>query len=358
VINAKKHLGGLYRTEPRKREGYLRLDMNESPAGLPGAFIRRSLAAAGSDFVAMYPEYGRLIGAIARHNRIAKENICLSNGSDAAIKYIFDAYISAGDRVLLTNPTFAMYPIYCRIFNARPVLIPYNRDLSFPLKDFMNAISPKIKMAVLVNPNNPTGSVLKREELLKIIRKAKACNVLLLADEAYFYFYSGTMIRDIKKFDNLVVTRSFSKLCASASARVGYAAAHKNIIENLRRVKPTYDVNSFGVLLAQELLERPRLLEGLIERTKAGKDFIISRLKASGIKYIFGKANFILIRSPQDPEVLMKKLEKKKILVGGGFRQPFLKDYIRITIGEKKQMKAFWDAFSSICCERKPKGKR
>lgn len=348
MISAKVHLKGLYRTDTKQREGYLRLDMNESVSGMPDRFVKNILSRVDSNFVAMYPEYNRLLNKVASHNGLSPANICLSNGSDAAIKYIFDAYVAPGDKVLLTDPTFAMYPIYCRIFNAKPVFVPYNHDLSFPVEAYLRKISRGIKLAVIVNPNNPTGSVIDKNTIRKIIRKAAANNVLVLVDEAYFYFYPETIIAEIKNFKNLIVSRSFSKLCGLASGRVGYAAADKDIIENLKRVKPTYDVNAFGVLFAEAILDDPRVINSLIKKTNEGKRFILNKLVKSGIEYSKGNANFVLIKCYERSDTIMRKLSAKKILVGGGFKQPFLKDYIRITVGDRKQMKAFWDVFVKI----------
>jgi len=345
MIKTKSHLKDLYRTKPRSRRGYLCLDMNEGMPGLPDGFVRRTISSIKGDFLALYPEYHALKKTIAAHNGIAAENICLSNGSDGAIKYIFDAYISPGDKVLMTDPTFAMYPVYCKMFRARPVIVEYNDDLSFPMEKFLKSISRGIRMAVVVNPNNPSGTALKVRELIPIIKKAHESDTIIIVDEAYFYFYPETTIRLIKKYDNLIVLRTFSKLCGLAGLRIGYAASSPEITKNLRKIRPTYDVNAAAALFAEGLLKNKNIIRKLISVLKEGADYLISRLKEEGIEYKRGVANFVLIRCGDRVGEMIDRLERKGVLVNGNFRQKFLKDYLRVTISNKRYMARFWNIF-------------
>jgi histidinol-phosphate aminotransferase len=322
--------------------------MNEGVPGLPDSFVRRTLLRVDRDALSTYPEYRPLQKKIALQNRIRPENICLTNGSDAAIKYIFDAYVSRGEKVLLTDPTFAMYPVYCQMYNARPIILDYGPDLSFPYENFLKRITRGIRLAVIVNPNNPCGSVLAQEKILKIIKKAKKNNVLVVVDEAYFYTYSHSVIKYIKSYNNLVVLRSFSKLLGMAGVRLGFAASCPQLIENLRKVRPSFDVNSVAVLLAEEILERPKVIRNLIAQAREGKEYLAKRLSAAGIEYKAGQANFLLIKCGKKAKEIMKQLAEKKVLVGGAFKQHLLKDYIRITIGDKRQMKKFWESFLPV----------
>ena len=199
--------------------------MNEGVPGLPSSFVKETLAGIDGEWLATYPEYHTLQEKLAIHNGLAPENLILSNGSDGAIKYIFDAYVSPGDRILLADPTFAMYPVYCRMFEAEPLVVPYRPDLSFPWQEFLDQMVPGVRLAVVVNPNNPTGSALPASRIIEMIRHAARYKILLLVDEAYFYYYPETVIQAVKEFENLIVLRTFSKLCGMAALRLGYAAA-------------------------------------------------------------------------------------------------------------------------------------
>jgi histidinol-phosphate aminotransferase len=344
---AKAHLAKVQRSNPHSssRKGYLRLDMNEGVPGLPEDFVTEVRAEMDAQFLATYPEYEALQEKVARHNGIFPENIILSNGSDGAIKYIFDAYVSPGDRILLTDPTFAMYPVYCQIFAARPVVLSCRADLSFSAEDFQRQLAGDIRLAVVVNPNNPTGYAFPPAQLLAMIREASEHDVLLVVDEAYFYFYPATVIGEINRFDNLIVLRTFSKLCGLAAARLGYAAASPNIIENLRKVRPTYDVNGLAVALAEKLLENSEIIPKLIKGAAAGKVFLVRKLVDADIAHQAGEANFVLIRCNKRLPELIKRLAEEQILVGGEFSHPHLRNYLRVTVGRREIMEAFWEKF-------------
>lgn len=353
---AKPHLKNVYRIDPdaKSRKGYMRLDMNEGVPGLPRGFVKAAMSKIDAEYLATYPEYATLRKKIGRHNSLNPNNIYLANGSDGAIKNIFDAYISKGDKVLLTDPTFAMYPVYCSIFDARPLYVEYEDDMSFPTEAFIKNISKSIKLAVVVNPNNPTGSAISRKDLIKIIEKCASVNALIIVDEAYFYFYQSSVIDLVKKYKNLIVLRTFSKLCGMAAARVGYVAASPEIVDNLQKVKPTYDVNGLAAFLAEELLDRPGLIKGLIRSAGRGREYLLGKLNKDGIEHKAGCANFILIKCDGRVAEIMKRLaDEKHILVGGGFKNKFLKDCIRVTIGSIDIMKIFWNGFNNIWKKRK-----
>ncbi len=345
----KEHLSCLYRVNYEKsRHGYLRLDMNENVVGLPKDFIDNVLNKVTPEYLSSYPEYTKLKNKLAAANNLLTANIILGNGSDAIIKYIFDAYISNGDNILLTDPAFAMYPIYSKMFNANTVNITYNSDLSFPKDVFLDSINSDIKMAVLVNPNNPIGTGVDEEYVIKLLDKAKANSVFTIIDEAYFYFYPKTFIKYIKKYDNLIVLRTFSKLCGIASARIGFAAASPKIIDNLNKVRPTFDVNGLAVLFAEAIIDNEYIIKDQITIVRDGKEFIINKLKENSINYRDSEANFILIdcENLENANRIKQELEKDKILVSSGFRQKFLEKYIRVTIGSKEQMDKFYGRFS------------
>ncbi|MFC1624223.1 pyridoxal phosphate-dependent aminotransferase [Candidatus Omnitrophota bacterium] len=350
MTQIKPYLKNLYRTRQgeNSRRNYLRLDMNESVSGLPEQFVKKTLNAIDPEFLAAYPEYEEFQKILAAHNNIDSANICLSNGSDAAIKYIYDAYISPGDKVLLTDPTFAMYPVYCKMFNAQVVNVTYKQDLSFSTEDFLDKISRDIKLAVVVNPNNPTGTAVEHDDLIAVIEKAANSNVLIIIDEAYFYFYPKSVMEKVKLYKNLIVLRTFSKLCGMASLRLGYAAACPEIIENLRKVKPTYDVNSLAILFADRILKNTQIIQSLIQEVNDGKKYLANKLREFKIGYKEGYANFVLIKCCNRVDEIVKRLAGKNILVQGGFKQEFLKDYIRVTVGNVTIMERFWESFIVI----------
>lgn len=346
-IRPNKHLEGIERFNADKvrRAGYLCLNMNENIAALPSGFVKKVASKLSSDYISKYPETGELARRVAKLAGLNHGNIYLTNGSDSAIKYIFETFIKPGDKILLTDPTFAMYPVYSRMYRANPVFARYTGCRQFPAAEFLSMMKKGVRMAVIVNPNNPTGSVIGQKDLLKIAEKARRLNMLLVIDEAYHYFYGKSYIRLVKKYGNVVVLRTFSKLCGLAGCRLGYAAASPDIIHNLKKVQPTYDVNSISVIFANEFLKTNGLIKKLIGDYKTGKSYLLARLKAEGIKYIAGQANFALIDCGPSADNVARELLRKKVLIGSNFSQPYLKDFIRVTTSSVANMRKFWKIF-------------
>ncbi|MBF0456654.1 MAG: histidinol-phosphate aminotransferase family protein [Nitrospirae bacterium] len=349
-MQIKSHLKDLYRviSSGISRKGQLRLDMNEAYAALPDDFIDSVLSHIDADYLSMYPEYETLQEKIALSDGLGPENICLSNGSDAAIKYIFEAFVSPGDRILLTEPTFAMYPVYCKMFDASIIAVEYGADLSFPVDKFLESITGAIKLAVLINPNNPTGTLIHKDDVIRIVERARDCGVIAVIDEAYFHFCGETVIDKVLEYENLIVLRTFSKLCAMAALRLGYAAASSGIIGGLKKVIPTFDVNGIAVLFAGRFLDTPGLVKSMLKEFKEGKAFLMDKLSLHGIEFVSGNANFLLIRCHGRAAEIVRALSERNILVGGGFKLHMLRDYIRVTVSKKEIMERFFDEFIGI----------
>jgi histidinol-phosphate aminotransferase len=241
-----------------------------------------------------------------------------------------------------------MYPVYGRMFGSKIKQIPYGGDFNLPYERLLSLITRKTRLVVIVNPNNPTGSALSMEQLDGIIRKCEEEDVLITVDEAYFYYHLDTVIQQVMHRKNLIVLRTFSKLCSLAAARIGYAAASPEIISNLNKVKPSFDVNGFAAAFAEKLLDHPEVIRASLQRIQEGREFLVSELSGAEIRFQNGKGNFLLIHCPGCVGGVVTALKKRKILVKGGFEQPFLRDYIRVTIGSIEQMKKFWNVFKDV----------
>lgn len=140
----------------------------------------------------------------------------------------------------------------------------------------------------------------------------------------------------------------YSKFCGLAVGRFGYAVAPPAIIDNLRKVRSTYDVNGIAVALATKLLDNPGLIQNLIQGTAAGKDFLVRQLAEAGIEHQAGQANFVLIKCDGRAPELAQNLEREKILMGFGFQNIHMQGYLRITVGSRKIMAQFWRKFIQI----------
>ena len=191
----KKHLADLTRlSNPKElRLNYLRLDKNENIAALPLKIVDRLRGRITSDFVSAYPDIGPLYGKIAKQIGCPKDHIYIGSGSDAIIKSVFEAFIAPRDKVLLVSPTYAMFYVYVKMFEARLLEVFYEEDLSLSVDEIIRKIrKERPKLICIANPNSPTGTVIAPEGLKRIIHTAQREGSIILIDEAYYLFYNKT----------------------------------------------------------------------------------------------------------------------------------------------------------------------
>ncbi len=351
MYKLKSGIEELYRVSPRQgRGGFLRLDMNENPEGLPGDFFNKVISKLTPELLAMYPETGALTKKLAVYLGVAPDMISLSNGSDEAIKCIFEVFGNSGN-VISVYPTFEMYAVYAKLYSLEHRTVNYRDDFSVNIDDIVGAIDAGTSIVSLLNPNNPIGNVYNVKETERIIKKAGECGAMVVIDEAYHYFYPKTFIALANKYDNVLLTRTFSKLCSIAGCRIGYTVGNTQLVSLLDKVRGTYCINAVALTFAEAILDDPDLIPALIAKEKAGRDYVIASLAANGYKHYAENGNYIFIKPRLPAEEISAALEEEKILVKT-YSHRLLKDYIRITTGGIEPMKRFCNIFYKIDKEK------
>ena len=349
----KQHIKELERVRPAQdRADFLRLDMNENPEGLPHDFFSRVMKKITPEMLAMYPEPEKLTQMIAKRLNVGNENIIITNGSDEAIKSIFEVFSKEGSKFVSVYPTFEMYRVYAEMFNMKIEMVNYevgNVEAAFTIdvSKIVQAIDKETSIVALLNPNNPIGTVYEEDEVKRVVAKAKEVGAIVIIDEAYHYFHSKTFVDLVKEYDNVIVTRTFSKLCSIAGLRIGYAVGSQQMIGYLEKIRQTFNVNTVSLMFAQEILEEDGLIEKLVDIELEGRKYVIDKLVESGRHVYAQNGNYVFIKCKTDKDKVIKKLLEKKILVRG-YSTPILTDYIRISTGSKQAMKKFWEAFDLI----------
>src|SRR5262249_11954942 len=222
------------------RSGKLRLDFNENTAGC-SALVSRALARLTPKQVAMYPEYQRTTRDIASYFGVRPNEVLLANGGDDALRVFFDTFVDAGTSILLCEPTFPMYRFYAEIFAARIMQLRYSSAMQFPLSEALAALRKKPRALFIANPNNPTGTLLEKAAIRKILLAAPPAAVVI--DEAYAELSGVTVVRWIRRYPNLFVVRTLSKAAGLAGLRLGAILAEESSLAMLRRVVPPFPVN-------------------------------------------------------------------------------------------------------------------
>ncbi len=190
----------------------------------------------------------------------------------------------------------------------------------------------------LTNPNSPIGTTYTDEEFEKIINKAAAFNALVVIDEAYHYFYNKTQMNLIDKHENLIVLRTFSKLCSIAGLRIGYAAANPEIIQYIENAESTFNVSNISILFATEILKNPTLMDELIEIEKNGHRWLAENLKSKGYNVISNEGNYVLFYPIISSSELVARLKSNGCLVRD-YSKGVLNGWVRISTGDISVMK-------------------
>jgi histidinol-phosphate aminotransferase len=329
---------------------FVPLDRNERVSPLPRWFVEKLRDSLESTLLTSYPLTDELYRKLSLKLEVPEEQLLLTTGSDAAIKALFHAYVRPGDKVVMLDPSYAMYAVYAQMFQAEAIKVPFNDQLEVDASKLLDSLVPGVRLAVIANPNQPTATILSEEILLQLAGRAREVNALLAIDEAYYPFHSQTMFPRIKEIPNLLVTRTFSKAAGLAGLRVGLIGGHAEVIANLYKVRSAHDVNSFAAMCATHIVDYPEVVEDYVNDVKAGARLLTERAQALGLKPLATPTNFMLIRVGHrcPPDVLIEELRGARYIVKGPFGSPCLADCIRVTLGPPAVMESFAKVLAEV----------
>jgi histidinol-phosphate aminotransferase len=317
------------------RSDKIRLDFNENTTGCSPA-VRRALAKLNTKQLAMYPEYQAPTARLVRYYGVRPEELLLTNGGDDALRVFFDTFVESRSSVLICEPTFPMYRYYAEIYDAQIYALRYGSQMEFPLQGVIAELRKKPRVLFIANPNNPTGTHFGFKELDKILRAATHTAVVM--DEAYAEFSAFTAVPWIRKFRNLFVARTFSKVAGLASLRLGAVIACKESLAMVRRAMPPFPVNLAALVAAQAAVKDHATMRAYVSEVKRLRAWLAAQLQELGVKTYPSAGNFLLANFGPSGPSLFRKLERQGILLrertkdmGAGF--------VRITIGTSSELK-------------------
>lgn len=286
----------------------LRLDKNENLDPAITALVAGLMAGLPAAAATAYPDAAPVYARLAACLGVSPRHLLFTAGSDGAIRLTFEAFVSPGDTVIHTNPTFAMYPVYARMFGARAVAVDYQRGDDGPVLPpdaLIAAIADeRPRLVCLPNPDSPTGAALPPDDLRRVVDAAAAVGAVILVDEAYYPFHPETALGWIDACPNLIVTRTFAKAWGLAGARVGFAAACPAMAEILHRVRPMYEVNGLGLALADGMLDHADAVMASAARVNDGRDRFVARMVGLGLPVTASRGCFLHVGfGPHGPAV-------------------------------------------------------
>lgn len=335
--------------DQNKREGYLRLDLNENPEGLPQEFIDKVLKDITPGFVAQYPETLEFTEILADYLGTDIGHLCLTNGSSEGIRQIIEAFTSPNGRIVGVTPTYAMFEVYPKMYGRKFVPVHYAEDLQMPVENIIKNLTPDTELLILLNPNNPMGNAYSDEEFNQLLSEAKKNEITVLIDEAYMYFYPHSFIDYALKDEHIFVTRTFSKLFSLAGCRLGYVAGWTEGIKMVQKLCTPHNVNAFAMKFAKEIIKTPGMIDELIRLQKEGKDYLIQSLKQHGYIFSAKEGNFIFIKPKTNAAELVKKMKNtESILIKTYSGIGSLGECLRVTTGGITPMKKFTEALYKL----------
>jgi histidinol-phosphate aminotransferase len=327
----------------------IHLNFNENPYG-PSPKALEALDECGH-VASRYPGPAEieLTDALAKKYNVAPENIALGCGSTEILRCVDMAFLAPGKNIVAAQPTFEAVLDYAKITRAEPVTIPLTADHRHDLPKMAAACTSKTGVAYICNPNNPTGTIVWRDELASFIHTVPA-STLILVDEAYFDFaddprYSSA-VEWIATNPNVVIARTFSKIYGMAGMRLGYAVGAKQTIARIREHSLQDNTNAAVLAAGLASLSDAANISSCREKMNGTRAWLCGELAKDDRSFVPSQANFVMIDMHTDVRPIIDQFAARKILVGRRF--PSMSNFLRITIGTQQETEAFVTALREI----------
>jgi histidinol-phosphate aminotransferase len=311
-------------------ENIIKLDANENPYGCSPR-VNRVLADFRNFNIYTDNNQTRLREQLAGYTGVDARYIVAGGGSNQLIDLLLRLFVSPGDEVINCVPTFGIYSFSTELCAGKLISVSRDTDFNIDVRTVKSAINGKTKMICLANPNNPSGNLTPRKDIIALLDTG----VPVMLDEAYYEFSGETLAPLIGKYDNLIILRTFSKWAGLAGLRVGYGLFPARVADYLLTIKIPYNVNVAALIAVEESLKDKDYLLSTVGKIIDERVRLTGELKKiNWLKTYPSRSNFILCELTKgDARQLRQKLQDKGILVRY-FDQPNLKNFIRISVGK------------------------
>jgi histidinol-phosphate aminotransferase len=337
-----------YRLTPERAS--VKLNQNENPWDAPARIKQESLSRLSRRAWSRYPDFV----PASLHERLADfagwsaDGVIAGNGSNELIQALLMVTIGQGKRVLISEPTFALYKQISTVLGGRVLNVPLNDKLKFDVPALVRVVQTfNPKVTILCSPNNPTGCQISDLDLTSLLQVSAG---LVVVDEAYFEFSAHTVAPLLHRHRNLVVFRTFSKAMALAGLRVGYLMAAPELTLEVGKAVLPYNLNIVSQTVAEVALEMyDAELKPLIERIIAERERLYAGMqRIEGLDPVASRANFMIVRSALNPRFVFDELLKRDILIRDVSRYPMLRDFFRVSVGTPAENDLLLSALGEI----------
>lgn len=315
----------------------IKLASNENPLG-PSPFALAAMQKVLAN-LNLYPDGNAfyLKQKLAAKLGVEPANLVLGNGSNEIIEFVGHTYFAPGVDVVVSQFCFAIYPLVAKLFNANVITVPA-KNHGHDLPAMLQAITPQTRVIFVANPNNPTGTLVPREEVIRFVNTVPD-HVLLVMDEAYIEFLDdpldlASLVR-LGVRPNLLLMRTFSKIFGLAGLRIGYGIGHPDLVAALEKIRQPFNINSIAQAGALAALGDEEHIRKTRQNNFAGLEFFQRAFRAMKLEYVQSAANFILVRVGEGQRVF-EAMQKQGVIVRpmGGYQ---MGEWIRISVGTPRE---------------------
>ena len=328
----------------------VKINQNENPWDAPARIKEEVLRRFVERKWSRYPDFI----PVSLHEKLAgfagwkPDGVIAGNGSNELIQALLMVTVSAGKRVLISEPTFALYRQITTVLGGEVESVPLTHDLQYDTEALLKTVEVRQPdVTIICSPNNPTGCVIERADLRRLLEVARG---LMVIDEAYHEFAQQSAVPLLNDHENLIVLRTFSKAMAFAALRVGYLLASPQLVTEIRKAVLPYNLNAFSQLAAEVALEKyPTLLGPTVDAIIAERERLYTAIsQIRGLVPVRSRGNFMVVKADRDPKQIFEELLKRDILVRDVSGYPMLREYFRFNVGTPEENDRLLRALNEI----------
>jgi histidinol-phosphate aminotransferase len=335
--------------------GSIKLASNENPVGPSPAVVEAIMQNAPG--ISRYPDGDcfYLKAALAQHLEVSRDELILGNGSNELIELALRSFLLPGDDTVSAKGAFLVYDLSTRAMGGRAIQAPM-RDYTHDLDALLAAVTPRTRIIFISNPNNPTGTMVTADEMERFMERVPR-GVLVALDEAYAEYVSRKDYPDAldlhRRYDNLLVMRTFSKAYGLAGLRIGYGIASREAVGVMNKVRQPFNVNLLAQVAALAALRDQAHLRKVVKLCRTERGRLERKLTSMGFECIPSQANFILVKVARDGRELFNQLLSRGVIVRamGGYGFP---DTVRVTVGLPEENDRFLAELASVTGRKAP----
>src|SRR5258705_11234740 len=313
----------------------VKINQNENPWDAPLAIREEPLRRFATRKWSRYPDFvpASLHEHLAEFAGWRADGIIAGNGSNELIQALLMVTVGEGTRVLISEPTFALYRQITTVLGGTVTSVPLTTELQYDMAGLQMAVEKfQPDITIICSPNNPTGNVISDSVLRNLLTRSQG---LVVVREAYHEFVEHSVVPLLREYENLIVLRTFSKAMALAALRVGYLLAHPDLVREIGKAVLPYNLNAFSQTAAEVAIEMYRSeLKPLVNAIINERERLFTGLnRINGLSPVASKANFMSVRSAIDPKRVFAELVKRDVLIRDVSSYPMLAHYFRVSVG-------------------------